>query len=125
MLTPNGSGDGAGVYAVNNKLRDVTLIGLGRIESPEDVILDRDDNLYAGSRHGDVIRFLAPDVALIHQTWSMAGDKNPDGTPRPPRDGIFTQVFVKRDGKWLITASQNTNIIVIPGSAVAGSMPAK
>ena len=71
------------------------------------------------------IRFLAPDVALIHQTWSMAGDKNPDGTPRPPRDGIFTQVFVKRDGKWLITASQNTNIIVIPGSAVAGSMPAK
>jgi hypothetical protein len=32
---------------------------------------------------------------------------------------------VKRDGKWLITASQNTNIIVIPGSAVAGSMPAK
>lgn len=71
------------------------------------------------------IRFLAPDIALIHQTWSMAGDKNPDGTPRPPRDGIFTQVFVKRDGKWLITASQNTNIIVIPGSSVAGSVPTK
>ena len=37
------------------------LIGLGRIEAPEDVILDRHDNLYAGSRHGDVIRFFAPD----------------------------------------------------------------
>lgn len=71
------------------------------------------------------IRFLAPDVALIHQTWSMVGDKNPDGTLRPPRDGIFTQVFVKREGKWLITASQNTNIMVVPGSPVAGSAPAK
>lgn len=71
------------------------------------------------------IRFLAPDVALIHQTWSMVGDKNPDGTLRPPRDGIFTQVLVKRDGNWLITASQNTNIMVVPGSPVAGSAPAK
>jgi ribose transport system permease protein len=49
------------VYAVNDKLREVTLIGVGQIEAPEDVILDRDDNLYAGSRHGDVIRFFAPD----------------------------------------------------------------
>jgi len=45
----------------NNKLSDIEVIGLGEIESPEDVILDRDDNLYAGSRHGDIIRFLAPD----------------------------------------------------------------
>ena len=28
-------------FAQNDKLRDVTLIGLGRIEAPEDVILDR------------------------------------------------------------------------------------
>jgi ribose transport system permease protein len=52
---------GSGAFAQNDKLRDVTLIGLGRIEAPEDVILDRNDNLYAGSRHGDIIRFRAPD----------------------------------------------------------------
>src|SRR5580704_10004039 len=52
---------GSGPFAQNDKLRDVTLIGLGRIEAPEDVILDRNDNLYACSRHGDIIRFLAPD----------------------------------------------------------------
>ena len=52
---------GTGPFAQNDKLRDVTLIGLGRIEAPEDVILDRNDNLYAGSRHGDIIRFKAPD----------------------------------------------------------------
>src|SRR6218665_2457740 len=58
---PPCTAEGAGSYALNDKLRDVTPIGLGRIEAPEDVILDRDDNLYAGSRHGDVIRFFAPD----------------------------------------------------------------
>lgn len=50
-----------GPFEQNDKLRDVTLIGLGRIEAPEDVILDRNDNLYAGSRHGDIIKFFAPD----------------------------------------------------------------
>ncbi|WP_431512156.1 ABC transporter permease [Variovorax sp. DAIF25] len=70
---PASSGDGAGVYAVNNKLRDVTLIGLGRIESPEDVILDRGDNLYAGSRHGDVIRFLAPDYERMEVYAHIGG----------------------------------------------------
>jgi ribose transport system permease protein len=57
-LTEVGKG---GPFEQNNRLKDVTLIGLGRIEAPEDVILDRHDNLYAGSRHGDIIRFLAPD----------------------------------------------------------------
>ncbi|HRY03458.1 MAG TPA: ABC transporter permease, partial [Beijerinckiaceae bacterium] len=37
-----------GPFEQNDKLRDVSLIGLGRIEAPEDVILDRHDNLYAG-----------------------------------------------------------------------------
>ena len=48
-------------WAQNDKLRNVKVIGLGRIEGPEDVILDRNDHLYAGSRHGDIIRFFAPD----------------------------------------------------------------
>ena len=77
------------------------------------------------ANHDTDIRFLTPDVAVVHQTWGMRGDRNPDGSPRQPRDGIFTQVFVKRDGKWLITAAQNTNIVIVPGSPVAGSAPAK
>lgn len=36
-------------------------IGLDRIDGPEDVILDRDDNIYVGNRTGDIVRFLAPD----------------------------------------------------------------
>ncbi len=52
---------GGGPFEQNDKLREVSLIGLGRIEAPEDVILDRNDMLYAGSRHGDIIRFFPPD----------------------------------------------------------------
>ena len=48
-------------YAVNDKLGDIELIGLGRVEAPEDVILDEDDNLYCGTRHGNIMRFKAPD----------------------------------------------------------------
>src|ERR1700749_691348 len=61
LAPPISTAPGSGTFAQNDKLRDVSLIGLGRIEAPEDVILDRNDNLYAGSRHGDIMRFLAPD----------------------------------------------------------------
>lgn len=50
-------------YAQNDKLADVELIGLGKIDGPEDPILDEDGHLYAGTRHGDIVRFLAPDFA--------------------------------------------------------------
>ena len=62
-----------GPFEQNDKLRDVTLIGLGRIEAPEDVILDRRDNLYAGSRHGDIIRFLAPDYEKMEVFAHIGG----------------------------------------------------
>ncbi|MBN9547906.1 MAG: SMP-30/gluconolactonase/LRE family protein, partial [Alphaproteobacteria bacterium] len=48
-------------YVLNDRLRSVEIIGLGEIEGPEDVILDRDDNLYCGTRHGDIVRFFGPD----------------------------------------------------------------
>jgi ribose transport system permease protein len=48
-------------FALNDRLRDVEIIGLGTVESPEDVILDDDDNLYCGTRHGDIVRFFPPD----------------------------------------------------------------
>jgi ribose transport system permease protein len=54
-------------YALNDRLRAVELIGKGEIEGPEDVIFDRRDNLYCPNRHGDIVRFLAPD----YKTWEV------------------------------------------------------
>lgn len=80
---PSTAADSGTAFAVNDKLRDVTAIGLGRIEAPEDVILDRHDNLYAGSRHGDIMKFFPPDYERMElyahiggQPLGMAFDKD-------------------------------------------------
>lgn len=44
------------------------------------------------------IRFLKPDVAVVHVRWGITGDRDPDGTPRQPRRGVFTRVVMKRGG---------------------------
>ena len=54
-------------YALNDRLSTVELIGLGQIDAAEDPILDIDDNLYFGSRQGDIIRYFGPD----HKEWEV------------------------------------------------------
>ena len=64
------------------------------------------------------VRLLHPDLALTHVKWRIKGDFDPDGTPRKPRAGIFTQVLLKTKGRWLILASQNTNETKSSGKAL-------
>ena len=78
---PSTAADSGTAYAVNDRLRDVYPIGVGQVESPEDVILDDNDDLYCGSRHGDIVRFFAPDYKKMEiyahiggQTLGMAFD---------------------------------------------------
>jgi ribose transport system permease protein len=74
-------------WALNDRLRPATPIGLGRIEGPEDVILDREDNLYAGSRHGDIIRFLAPDYERMEIFAHIGG--TPLGMAFDRKDNLY------------------------------------
>ena len=70
-------------YALNDKLRGVEVIGQGEIEGPEDVILDRADNLYCGTRHGDIDPLLrrpttrngrsSPISAASRSAWPSTG----------------------------------------------------
>jgi uncharacterized protein (TIGR02246 family) len=55
--------------------------------------------------------FLTPEIAIVHVYFRSSGERNPDGTPMPPRRGIFTRVEAKREGHWLIVASQATKIV--------------
>jgi uncharacterized protein (TIGR02246 family) len=57
-------------------------------------------------------RFLRPDIAVVHWSWKMEGDNNPDGTARPPRYGMMTLVAEKKNGNWLVIVGQNTNAIL-------------
>ena len=57
------------------------------------------------------IKFLTPEIALVHVYANSHGDRNPDGSAMAPRHVILTRVEMKRGGQWLIVASQATNIV--------------
>ncbi len=99
-------------YSVNNKFGDTELIGLGMIESPEDVILDEDDNLYCGTRHGDVMRFFAPDYKRMElyahiggQPLGMAFDKSGNLYVCVGGMGLYC---IKRNDRSVVKATDET-----------------
>src|SRR3712207_3847368 len=57
------------------------------------------------------VRFLSPDVALMHAVGStiMRGKSEPS----PERDSIQTLVAVRRDGQWRLAAFQNTRLRIM------------
>ncbi len=62
------------------------------------------------------IKYLRPDLAIAHVLWSTTGDKVRHVKHGAPREGIFTWVVEKRDGRWLVVASQNTEAMpYLPG----------
>jgi uncharacterized protein (TIGR02246 family) len=66
------------------------------------------------------VRFLRPDIGVVHWSWKMCGDRNPDGTPRPPRFGLMTMVAEKRVGAWQVVVAQNTNALFGTPPELAG-----
>jgi uncharacterized protein (TIGR02246 family) len=60
--------------------------------------------------HAVEVRFITPEIAVAHVSWAMRGDKNQDGSARPPRNGVMMQVLAKHDGKWTVVAAQNTDV---------------
>lgn len=55
-----------------------------------------------------IIRFLMPDIAIVHVTWAIGGVLSRAGSAAKSGPGITTWVLVKGRGKWIIRAGQNT-----------------
>lgn len=79
-------------------------------------IIDGHARVHAGKFKDSVLTVQAvdvavvrPGVAVVHVQWGLQGDRNDDGTPRPPREGLFTWLTVEEGGKWRIRASHNSN----------------
>ena len=51
------------------------------------------------------VRFLAPDVAMVHSRFHIHGD-----IEEPERTGIGTRVVRKIDGRWRTVGVQNTDV---------------
>ena len=56
------------------------------------------------------IRYVKPDLAILHIGWGLSGDVDPDGTNRIPKHGIFTWVVIKEKEQWKLLAIDNVNI---------------
>jgi uncharacterized protein (TIGR02246 family) len=59
------------------------------------------------------IRFLTKDVAIAHLIWHFSDPHPvpmPDGKMPGPSDGLALLVYLKQDGKWLMTAGENVVI---------------
>jgi uncharacterized protein (TIGR02246 family) len=69
------------------------------------------------------VRFLRPDLAVLHWSWRIQGDRNEDLTPRKPRFGLFTMIVEKRRGEWLVVVAQNTNWMAGPNPELMGIEP--
>ena len=55
------------------KLKGAQLIAVGKIDGPEDVLLDADDNLYCGTREGRIMRIAGPDHKEVSVLAKIGG----------------------------------------------------
>jgi len=60
------------------------------------------------------IRFIRPDVAAVDVHWDLTGATDPQGNPRPARNGLLSFVMAKADGKWDIAVMHNLDISALP-----------
>jgi uncharacterized protein (TIGR02246 family) len=56
------------------------------------------------------VRFIRPDVAVSIVKWTLDGFEAPDGRHFPKGPNVATLVFVKQDGKWLISSGENVTV---------------
>ena len=54
------------------------------------------------------IRFVRPDVVIVHQTHEMTGMRSADGTTMAPHRELGIRVMLKEQDRWLTTAFHNT-----------------
>jgi len=62
------------------------------------------------------VRFLSPDIAIAHMTWTLTGHLSLDGKPGAPRRGILSFVAQRQGQGWFVQSAQNTD--VVPGALI-------
>ncbi len=56
------------------------------------------------------VRFLAPDIAILHSRFWIDGEVLHDALSTPSRESVGTRVLHKTGGRWTIVATQNTDV---------------
>lgn len=63
------------------------------------------------------IRFLKPDIAIVNSAFEVTGLRGADGRELPPRKGMNTNILVKVNGQWRITAHRGWVPSAAPGTS--------
>ena len=56
------------------------------------------------------VRFLAPDIAILHSRFWIDGEVLHDALSQSSRESVGLRVVHKIDGRWRIVATQNTDV---------------
>jgi uncharacterized protein (TIGR02246 family) len=56
------------------------------------------------------VRFLTPDIAILHTRFWIDGEVLHDAISQPSRESVGTRVVRKIDGRWRVVATQNTDV---------------
>jgi uncharacterized protein (TIGR02246 family) len=63
---------------------------------------------------------IQPSLMLMHVEWLITGDREADGTPRLPRQGLFTWLAQTERREWTIAVAHNTNLRSDLGHRLSG-----
>lgn len=58
------------------------------------------------------VKFLKPDVAVLHCSWEIEGQQSPDENHSIPSTGLWTAVALRQE-TWKIAALQNTGRVTL------------
>jgi hypothetical protein len=58
------------------------------------------------------MRFVRPDIAIVHATSEITGFLNPDGSTAPPHNELSIRVFQKDSGMRVAAGSMPTDDVV-------------
>jgi uncharacterized protein (TIGR02246 family) len=114
LLDAWGRGDGRAYGALFTEDADYVAFDGSRTRGRHQIATSHQDlfDKWKGTRltgQVDSLRFLGPDVALVHATGGTLFPGQRD--PRPRRPSIQTLVATKRDGTWRFTAFHNCRIV--------------
>jgi uncharacterized protein (TIGR02246 family) len=57
------------------------------------------------------MRLVAPDAVVVTEVIPADAYTTTDGRPQPANRNVLTEVFVRREGKWVLVEGHNTVIV--------------
>jgi uncharacterized protein (TIGR02246 family) len=85
---------------------------LGSRQAVEDEHARLFADLYKNTHRTDTVKtiqYITPELAAVHDYWSMTGARKRDGSDWPYRAGYSNFIMAKRNGRWVVIISHTAD----------------